>query len=203
MMFVAGKPLDSSAKACRSEQGPLSPVVIAGPVIGTRGPRGRAGFSETNIRSDSAHRNLKRARTESGGKSPRDPKGSNQQNMLKIPVGDLLGDYEGARKTLLLDDVLPPDEFEDVVFIGPVSVELELIHVAFGVQAVFRRIAGTARLAERDYDEEFDVRGVEREYKRKKEDADPDDVGLIDVHGTTIDVAPALREEVLLELLNR
>ena len=123
--------------------------------------------------------------------------------MLKIPVGDLLGDYEGARKTLLLDDVLPPDEFEDVAFIGPVSVELELIHVAFGVQAVFRRITGTARLAERDYDEEFEVRDVEREYKRKKEDADPDDVGLIDVHGTTIDVAPALREEVLLELLNR
>lgn len=123
--------------------------------------------------------------------------------MLKIPVGDLLGDYEGARKVLEFEDELPSNEFDDVTFIGNVRVELELIHVDFGVQAIFRRVTGTIKLPERPRKEKIDIRDVEREYKRKKDPADPDDIGVICPQDASIDVAPALREEALIEALSR
>ncbi len=121
--------------------------------------------------------------------------------MIEIPVGDLLGGREGSRKTLLLDDEIPEDEYGDLKFVGKLSVELELTRVESGVIAVFRRIEGEAKLPERRRKEKVLLRDVEREYKLKKAPEDPDDIGEIDPRGATIDVSPALREEALLELL--
>ncbi len=121
----------------------------------------------------------------------------------RSPVGDLLADYEGARKTLTFDDEIPADEFDDVKFVGKLHVELELTHVDYGIQAVFKRIAGDIKLPERKRKEAVDVRDVDREYKRKKDPKDPDDIGEIDAHGATIDVAPALREEAIMEAMSR
>lgn len=123
--------------------------------------------------------------------------------MIKIPVGELLGSYEGAQKSLELDDEIPADEFADIQFIGKLHVELDLIHVPFGIQAIFRRITGTIKLPERRRKEKIDLREIDREYKRRKDPHDPDDIGEINVHDATIDVAPALREEALLEALSR
>lgn len=123
--------------------------------------------------------------------------------MIKIPVGDLLGGFEGSRKVLVLDDEIPTDEFDDVKFVGKLHVELDLIHVDGNISAVFRRIVGDVKLPERKRKEKIDLTDVEREYKRHKAPEDPDDIGLIDAHDGCIDVAPALREEALMEALSR
>ena len=86
---------------------------------------------------------------------------------------------------------------EDIIFKKPLEFQIELIALDDGVEAIFRSLS-----TEVVYEDKLHVVSIgnfERTWKKNIDRLiDDDDVYLMDTRNMTIDLAPVIREEIIM-----
>ncbi len=117
--------------------------------------------------------------------------------MFKIPVGDILASYTGDSKKFSFSGEIFDGYMEDIVFKKPLEFKIELIALDDGVEAIFENLE--TQVLYEDKVHKVKIGNFERTWKK---DIDPgfdgDDVYPIDIRSMTIDLAPVLREEIIM-----
>jgi uncharacterized metal-binding protein YceD (DUF177 family) len=86
---------------------------------------------------------------------------------------------------------------EDISFKKPLEFSLELIALDDGVSVIFQNLR-----TEVDYEEKIhtvNIGNFERTWKKSIDPkTDDDDIQQLDIHSMTIDLAPVIREEIIM-----
>lgn len=115
--------------------------------------------------------------------------------MLKIPVGDLMMSYSGDNKNFSFSGEIYDGYMEDITFIAPLSFEIRIIALDDGVEVIFDDL--TTSVVYEWVKHEIKIGNFERTFKTHIDPLiDGDDVQR--VVGNQIDLAPVIREEIII-----
>ena len=117
--------------------------------------------------------------------------------MFTIPVGDILSSYTGDSKKFSFSGEVFDWYMEDIIFKQPLEFDLQLIATDDGVTVVFDNLK-TEVLYE-DKIHEVSIGNFERTWKKEiNPKTDDDDIRQLDTRSMTIDLAPVIREEIVM-----
>jgi hypothetical protein len=116
--------------------------------------------------------------------------------MFTLPVWDILASYDGDSKNFSFEGEIFDGYFDDIVFKKPLSFEIYIMWLDDRVEVICKNLKTQVVYDGRSHD--VSIGEFEREFKLKREPGDPDDIGEIDSHGMTVDLAPILREEIIM-----
>ncbi len=116
--------------------------------------------------------------------------------MFKIPIGDILASYSGDSKEFSFSWEIFDGYFDDILFKKPLSFSLQIIALDDAVEVHFKNLISQVEYDKVLYD--VNISSFDREWRLRKWKDDPDDIGEVDKHSMTIDLAPVLREEIIM-----
>jgi hypothetical protein len=117
--------------------------------------------------------------------------------MFTIPVGDILASYSGDSKEFSFSGEIFDGYYDDIAFLTPLEFSIKLISLDDGVQAMFQNLNTRVRYEDREHD--VTIGGFDRTWQKHIDPlTDDDDVQRLDIHSMTIDLAPVIREEIIM-----
>jgi hypothetical protein len=117
--------------------------------------------------------------------------------MFTIPVGDILASYSGDSKEFSFSGEIFDGYYDDITFLTPLEFSIKLISLDDGVQAMFQNLSTRVRYEDREHD--VTIWGFDRTWQKHIDPlTDDDDVQRLDIHSMTIDLAPVIREEIIM-----
>lgn len=117
--------------------------------------------------------------------------------MFTIPVGDLISSYTGDSQVFSFDGAIFDGYFSDLTFTEPLRFTLKLLSLEDGIHATFSDVFTTVVYEKHKY--QIRIGEFDRMWKKHRNPDDPDDIGEIDARHMTIDIAPVIREEIIME----
>lgn len=116
--------------------------------------------------------------------------------MFTLPVWDIVASYSGDSKNFSFEWEIFDGYFEDILFKRPLSFDIQMVWLDDRVIITCKNLKTKVLYEEKMHD--VNISEFEREFKLKRDQYDPDDIGEIDSHGMTINLAPVLREEIIM-----
>ena len=117
--------------------------------------------------------------------------------MFTVPISDILSSYTGDSKNFSFSGEVFDGFFEDIRFLSPLEFDIRIIALHDGVECLFEKLVTTV-----EYDwqrHSVKIANFERTWKKYLDPLeDPDDVREINMKNQTIDLAPVIREEIIM-----
>lgn len=120
--------------------------------------------------------------------------------MFTIPVGDLLSSYEGDNKNFSFDGEIFDGFFDDLSFTEPLTFDIKLIGLDDSVQGLFSNLK--AHIVYEWKKQKIHIAEFDRLWKTRRDPLDPDDIYAVNTKNMTIDLAPVIREEIIMAFHN-
>lgn len=121
--------------------------------------------------------------------------------MFTIPVGDLINSYEGDSKIFSFDGEIFDWYFDDIRFIQPLVFKIKLLTVEGGIHAFFEELS--TKIIYENKTQKIFIKDFERIWKMQIDPLeDGDDINQINTKNMTIDLAPVIREEIIMAFHN-
>ncbi|MDD2745182.1 MAG: hypothetical protein PHU93_01470 [Candidatus Gracilibacteria bacterium] len=120
-------------------------------------------------------------------------------HLFDMNVGPLLQTHSGERIHFHFEDEVEEHEWEDLVVLGKLIFDIDLIAVDGGVDAIIKNLSGKVLYETYEYDVE--IKSVERTFMKEYSESLPDDINPINIKGATINLGKVLREELLMQVL--
>jgi hypothetical protein len=117
--------------------------------------------------------------------------------MFTIPVWDILSSYTWDSKKFSFSWEVFDGFFDDIIFRDPLEFDIEMIALEDWVEVLFKQFHTQISY---DWKEHIiDIPHFERMWKMSIDPLeDGDDIGKIDSRSMTIDLAPVIREEIIM-----
>jgi len=117
--------------------------------------------------------------------------------MFTIPVGDILSSYTWDSKKFSFSGEVFDGYMEDISFKKPLEFTLQIIALDEGVSVIFENLKTTVLYEEKIHT--VNIGNFERTWKKYIDpETDDDDIKQLDVRSMTIDLAPVIREEIVM-----
>lgn len=116
--------------------------------------------------------------------------------MFTIPVGDILASYSGDSKKFSFEGEIFDGYFEDITFKKPLTFDMQIIGLDDRVEIHCNNLK--TRVLYEGKSQDIHIPTFDRTFKLHRDKDDPDDIGTIDARSMTIDLAPMLREEIIM-----
>lgn len=116
--------------------------------------------------------------------------------MLTIPVWDLLHSYDGDSKNFAFDGEIFDGYYDDIRFTQPLQFKIRLLVIDDGIHAFFSELQ--TEIFYENKKQKIAISDFERIWKTKINPLDPDDIYEINMKNSTIDLAPVIREEIIM-----
>ena len=117
--------------------------------------------------------------------------------MFTIPVWDILSSYTWDSKKFSFSGEVFDGFFDDIRFLSPLKFDIEMLALEDGVEVLFKWFKTEAEYEWKRHD--IDIARFERTWKTKIDPLeDGDDIGKIDQRSMTLDLAPVIREEIIM-----
>jgi hypothetical protein len=117
--------------------------------------------------------------------------------MFTIPVGDILSSYTWDSKKFSFSGEVFDGYMEDLSFHKPLEFTLQLVALDDWVSALFEDIRTEVEYEGKMHS--IHIGGFDRTWKRSIDPTtDDDDIWQLDVRSMTIDLAPVIREEIIM-----
>ena len=116
--------------------------------------------------------------------------------MFTIPVWDILSSYTWDSKKFSFSGEVFDGFFSDITFLAPLEFDIQILALDDGVEVLFEKLDTRVRYEWSDHT--VHIARFDRQWKKKKELLDADDIYEIDSHSMMIDLAPVIREEIIM-----
>ncbi len=116
--------------------------------------------------------------------------------MLTIPVWDLLNSYDGDSKNFAFEGEIFDWYYDDIQFLKPLEFKIKLLVVNDGIHAFFTELS--TEILYENKKQKIHISDFERIWKSRIDLLDPDDIYEINMKNATIDLAPVIREEIIM-----
>lgn len=117
--------------------------------------------------------------------------------MFTLPVADILASYSWDSKNFSFSGEVFDGYYEDIKFIAPLEFNLKIIGLDDTVDVVFEKFHTRVEYEGKKHD--IDIAGFDRTWKMHIDPLDdPDDIHEIDRKNMSIDLAPVIREEIIM-----
>lgn len=117
--------------------------------------------------------------------------------MFEIPVWDLLASYTGDSKTFAFSGEVFDGFYEDIRFLAPLSFQIRIMALDDAIEVFFDSFATRVEYEWKKHT--VSLSKFERTWKMHIDPMlDGDDVGLINAKNMSIDLAPVIREEIIM-----
>lgn len=120
-------------------------------------------------------------------------------HLFDMNVWPLLQTHSGERIHFHFEDEVEEHEWEDLVVLGKLIFDVDLIAINGGVDVIIKNLSGKVLYETYEYDVE--IKSVERTFMKEYTEALPDDINPINVKWATINLGKVLREELLMQVL--
>ncbi len=117
--------------------------------------------------------------------------------MFTIPVGDILASYTWDSKKFSFSWEVFDGFFDDIRFLGPLEFDIHILALDDWVEVLFEKFRTEVNYEWKAHT--IDIDRFDRQWKNHinpKDDAD--DIKEIDRRSMTIDLAPVIREEIIM-----
>jgi hypothetical protein len=117
--------------------------------------------------------------------------------MFQIPVGDILSSYAGDSKSFSFSGEIFDGFFEDLQFLKPLTFQIRLMSLDDGVEVYFEQLETEVKYEWKKHP--IHISRFERTWKTHIDPMiDGDDVQQLDTKTMSIDLAPVIREELIM-----
>ena len=117
--------------------------------------------------------------------------------MFSLPVWDLLASYSWDSKSFSFSGEIYDGYYDDVRFLKPLEFQIRIIALDNGVNVIFDSLS--TEIIYEEVKHVIHISGFERIFKSHIDPLeDGDDVRLIENGGLLIDLAPVIREEIIM-----
>lgn len=116
--------------------------------------------------------------------------------MFTLSVADILSSYTGDSQSFSFSGEIPEGYMSDIIFLKPLEFSIQIIAIDDGVSVIFDKLSTTVEYEKKKYP--IHISNFERIWKTHIDILDADDVRRID--NTMIDLAPVLREEIIMAI---
>ncbi len=117
--------------------------------------------------------------------------------MFVLSVSDILMSYSWDSKNFSFSGEVFDGYYEDIRFLAPLDFNLKIIWLDDAVEVVFEKFQTKVEYEGQKHS--IKISGFERTWKTHVNPLDdPDDVYQIDSKNMTIDLAPVIREEIIM-----
>ncbi len=117
--------------------------------------------------------------------------------MFTIPVGDILASYTWDSKKFSFSGEVFDGFFDDISFTEPLEFDIHIIALDDGVEVLFEKFRTEVSYEWKSH--VIDIARFDRQWKNHKNPKDDaDDVQEIDKRSMTINLAPVIREEIIM-----
>lgn len=117
--------------------------------------------------------------------------------MFTFPVWDILASYTGDSKKFSFSGEIFDGYMEDITFQEPLEFSLQAIALDDGVEVLFQSLSTKVLYDGRLFP--LEITEFARTWKKRVDPlVDADDVRPIDMRSMTIDLAPVIREEIIM-----
>jgi hypothetical protein len=120
--------------------------------------------------------------------------------MFTIPVWDLLSSYTWDSRDFSFSWPIFNGYYSDIEFLENLEFTIQIMTLDDGVNVTWKNLSATVRYEWKKHTLSLDE--FDRVWKIQKEDTDPDDIHEIDMRWQTIDLAPVIREEIIMACHN-
>lgn len=117
--------------------------------------------------------------------------------MFSLPVWDLLASYSWDSKSFSFSWAVYDGYYHDILFLKPLEFDIRIVSIDDGVAVIFDTLTTEVRYDDHTYP--VNISGFERTWKSHVDPLeDGDDVRAIENGGQIIDLAPVIREEIIM-----
>lgn len=117
--------------------------------------------------------------------------------MFTLPVSDILTSYSWDSKNFSFSGEVFDGYYDDIRFLSPLEFHLRIIGLEDAIDVVFEQFKTKVEYEGKKYD--VNISGFDRTWKMQTDPLDdPDDIYEIDKKNMTIDLAPVIREEIIM-----
>lgn len=117
--------------------------------------------------------------------------------MFTIPVGDILASYTWDSKKFSFSGEVFDGYMEDIRFKKPLEFMLQLVAIDDGVSVIFENLQTEVIFEDKQH--VVNIWNFERTWKKTIDPKiDDDDIKQLDIRSMTIDLAPVIREEIIM-----
>ena len=117
--------------------------------------------------------------------------------MFTLPVWDLLSSYSGDSKSFSFSGEIYDGYFDDIRFTTPLEFQIRIVALDDWVEVIFDSLKSTVIYDWMSYP--IEIAGFERAFKNHIDPLiDGDDVRPIENGWQMIDLAPVIREEIIM-----
>lgn len=117
--------------------------------------------------------------------------------MFVLSVSDILMSYSWDSKNFSFSGEVFDGYYEDIRFLAPLDFNLKIIWLDDAVEVVFEKFQTKVEYEGKKHS--IKISGFERTWKTHVNPLDdPDDIYQIDSKNMTIDLAPVIREEIIM-----
>lgn len=120
--------------------------------------------------------------------------------MFTIPVGDLLSSYTGDSREFAFSGPIFDGYYQDIKFLKDLEFQIQIMTLDDGVHVTWNYLRTTVEYEGKK--EVLTLDSFDRTWKKHLEKSDPDDICEIDMRNQTIDLAPVIREEIIMACCN-
>lgn len=125
--------------------------------------------------------------------------------MFQIPVWDLLASYTGDSQELAFDGPVYEGYYDDLTFLSNLKLKIRLIAIDEGIELLLSELQASVQFEWMPHTVEFiaseTVEPIARRFVTEYDPLLPDDIGIVDVKNSTIDLKNIIREEILLQIM--
>jgi uncharacterized protein YozE (UPF0346 family) len=117
--------------------------------------------------------------------------------MFTVPVSDILSSYTGDSKDFSFSGEVFDGFFDDIRFLSPLEFDIRLIALEDGVECIFEKFVVDVEYENKKH--HVEITRFDRTWKKYLDPLeDPDDIREINMKNQTIDLAPVIREEIIM-----
>lgn len=117
--------------------------------------------------------------------------------MFTLPVSDILTSYSWDSKNFSFSGEVFDGYYDDIRFIAPLEFNLKIIWLDDAVEVVFEKFQTKVEYEGKKHP--INISGFERTWKTHIDPLeDGDDIYQIDTKNMSIDLAPVIREEIIM-----
>ena len=117
--------------------------------------------------------------------------------MFTLPVSDLLNSYTWDSREFVFSGPIFDGYFEDIKFTSPLEFKIQIMGLDDGVNVTWEYLRTQVEYEGKKH--ELDLSRFDRTWKMKVDPlTDGDDIWEINTRNSTIDLAPVIREEIIM-----
>lgn len=117
--------------------------------------------------------------------------------MFTLPIDDIFNSYSWDSKNFSFSGEVFDGYFEDIKFISPLEFTIKIIGLEDAIDVVFEDLKTRVEYEGKKHD--IHIAGFDRTWKTHIDPLDDaDDIRQIDTKNMSIDLAPVIREEIVM-----